>query len=222
MNSNQIKVYAPASIANLGPGFDVFGKAILERESIDLIEESPRLAAIKAEGANPFYKLWLEGKEELESVNADTIASAIKIGNPVSWRKGRKAIESTRGVVEQVSEQEIMYAKGIVDRCGIGCEPASAASVAGVKKLVERGVIGLDEEVVCILTGHFLKDVDISIKYHRGETIDLKAKYANSPIVFEGGTSELKRIGDYTDTLGSDIQLFGNSAYMISFNSCKN
>lgn len=169
---------------NLG-NTSAFGKALTEMESLGLIKEAPRLASIQAEGANPFYTLWKEGKETLEPVKPDTVASAIKIGNPVSWRKALKAIGSTDGTVEQVSDQEIMDAKAVVDGCGIGCEPASAASVAGAKKLAERGVIEPGDEVVCILTGNLLKDPEASVRYHTWAIEGVSPRFANPPTVID-------------------------------------
>jgi threonine synthase len=93
-----------------------------------------------------------------EHVQAHTVATAIKIGNPVSYTRARRVIEQTNGVVEEVSDDEIVAAKSVIDRAGIGCEPASAATLAGMRKLVERGIIKRDERVVGILTGHLLKD----------------------------------------------------------------
>ena len=162
-------------------------------EELDLIQETPRIAAIQAEGANPFYRLWTEGEEVLTPVDKpETIASAIKIGAPVSWRKALKAIHATRGLVEQASDQEIMDAKAVVDRSGVGCEPASAASVAGAKKLVETGVIDSGEEVVCILTGNLLKDPNSTVHYHMGTMEDVRPRFANRPMVIEPDLSSVE------------------------------
>ena len=150
-----------------------------------LIEKIPRLASIQAEGSNPFYKLWKEKGETITPMKPDTIATAIKIGNPISWKKALKSINDTHGVVSQVSDTNIMEAKAIIDRCGIGCEPASAASLAGVRKLVLEGVIDRDEDVICILTGNLLKDPDNTVKYHMGQLKGIISSYANQPIVLE-------------------------------------
>lgn len=169
---------------NLG-NTSAFGKALREMEAINLIQKTPQLAAIQAEGANPFYRLWADGEEVLTPIKPETVASAIKIGNPVSWKKALKVISETGGRVEQVSDQEIMDAKAVVDRSGIGCEPASAASVAGVKKLVEKGVIDLNDDVVCILTGNLLKDPESSVHYHTGVIEEIRPRFANLPKVIE-------------------------------------
>ena len=97
---------------------------------------------------------------------ADTLASAIEINRPVNLNKCLRALEVCDGVVREVSEQEILDAKAQVGAGGLGCEPASAASVAGARKLVNEGVIGRDDRVVCILTGHQLKDPNATVAYH--------------------------------------------------------
>jgi len=178
---------------NLG-NTSAFGKALREAVELELIGETPRLAAIQAEGANPFYKLWKEGGEELRAVEKPkTIASAIRIGRPVNWRRALRTIKWTDGVVEEVSDQEIMDAKAIIDRCGIGCEPASAASVAGARKLVEMGVIDPGEEVVCILTGNLLKDPENTVRYHQGELEGVKPRFANRILRIEPELEELEK-----------------------------
>ncbi len=177
---------------NLG-NTSAFGKALRELWELDLIDEIPRLAAIQAEGANPFYRLWREGGELKPVEKPWTIASAIRIGRPVNWRRALKAIKWTDGVVEQVSDQEIMDAKAMVDRCGIGCEPASAASVAGARKLVEMGVIDPGEEIVCILTGNLLKDPELTVKYHRGEIEGVEPHLANRVMRIEPRIEELEK-----------------------------
>src|SRR5579863_6114067 len=118
----------------------------------------PRVAAIQAAGANPFYRSFKQGFAQQEHVQAHTIATAIKIGNPVSYTRARRVIEESDGVVEEVTDEEILAAKTVIDRSGLGCEPASAATLAGLRKLVERGIIRRDERVVGVLTGNLLKD----------------------------------------------------------------
>jgi len=177
---------------NLG-NTSAFGKALREAVELGLIDEVPRIASIQAEGANPFYRFWEEGGEALEPMTPSTVASAIKIGNPVSWKKALRSVRETKGVVEQVSDQEIMDAKAVVDGCGIGCEPASAASVAGVRKLVAMGVIDPGEEVVCVLTGNILKDPDASVRYHTGSIEGVEQRYANRPVVIEADIASVER-----------------------------
>ncbi|UCD44299.1 MAG: threonine synthase [Candidatus Bathyarchaeota archaeon] len=176
---------------NLG-NTSAFGKALREMVDLDLLDETPRLLALQAEGANPFYRLVEGGGNSLEPLKPSTVASAIKIGNPVSWKKALKAISETDGVVEQVSDQEIMDAKAIVDRCGVGCEPASAASVAGVRKLVDEGVIDSGDDVVCILTGSLLKDPGATVGYHTGNVEGVTPRYANPPILIEADLASVE------------------------------
>ena len=142
---------------NLG-NTSAFGKALAEAHALGLIEQVPRLLAVQASGAAPFAQGYAAQFSERFRVRAETRATAIRIGDPASWDRAVRAIGSTNGVVESVTDDEIFAAKAVIDRCGVGCEPASAASVAGVRALVARGVIRADERVVCILTGHLLKD----------------------------------------------------------------
>ena len=142
---------------NLG-NTSAFGLALAQARELELIPRHPRLAAIQAAGAAPFYEGYREGFVRRHRVRADTVATAIRIGDPASWELGVKAIQESDGLVESVTDEEILAAKSMVDGSGIGCEPASAASVAGVKKLVARGVIGKNDRVVAVLTGHLLKD----------------------------------------------------------------
>lgn len=163
---------------NLGNS-SAFGKALFELHQLGLIDRLPRLAIIQAEGANPLYRYFSSGFKAYEPVRAHTIATAIKIGNPVNLQKAIRTLEWTGGVVEQVSDQKIMDAKALVDASGIGCEPASACSVAGLRALVERGIIKPHETVVGVLTGHVLKDPDATIGYHSNRLEDITPHHAN-------------------------------------------
>ena len=147
---------------NLG-NTSAIGKAFRQAHQLSLIQHMPRFAAIQAEGANPFYRSFKQGFARREPVQAQTVATAIKIGNPVSYTRARRVIEESNGIVEDVTDEEILAAKTIIDRAGLGCEPASAATLAGIRKLVERGVIKRDERVVGILTGNLLKDSQTGI-----------------------------------------------------------
>jgi threonine synthase len=148
---------------NLG-NTSAFGKALIEARDAGWIKTMPRLAAIQAAGANPFYRSFRERFETRHRVEAETIATAIRIGDPVSYDKAVAAVAATNGVVEDVTDAEIMSAKREIDRMGIGCEPASAATLAGVKKLRAAGVMKPGERIACILTGHVLKDTDAILK----------------------------------------------------------
>jgi threonine synthase len=160
---------------NLGNS-TALGKGFSDLFNLGLIDRMPRLSIVQAEGAAPFARLFAERRPSLQELprdglmpvkNPQTLASAIKIGAPVSWRKSIRAVVDTDGWVLSVSEQEIADAKAIIGREGIGCEPASATTVAGIKKLVSDGRIVADESVVAVLTGHFLKDTDYAINYHK-------------------------------------------------------
>lgn len=144
---------------NLG-NTSALGMGLLRAHRLGLISRLPRIAAIQAAGANPFYQSFRGGFTALQPVQAHTLATAINIGDPVSFLRAREVIRATQGVAGEVTDDEIMRAKAVVDRAGIGCEPASAASVAGVRRLVAEGVIPSHERVVAILTGNLLKDPD--------------------------------------------------------------
>ena len=204
---------------NLGNS-SAFGKAFLELKQLGLIDRIPRLAVINAAGANTLYQLyeqrgvrWDGGMSddgmidgffqdmEQDQRKASTIASAIEINRPVNLKKCLRALDVCDGVVRQVTDQEIMDAKAQVGSGGFGCEPASAASVAGAKRLRGEGVIAPSDRVVCILTGHQLKDPDATVAYHSGnkelfaEKLGARgvetADYANSPVVVENNLQKI-------------------------------
>ncbi len=177
---------------NLGNS-SAFGKALMELRDLGLIDKVPRIASIQAHGANPFYRMWKGEENVLESVKPETIASAIKIGNPISWKKATRAIKFSNGIVEEVSDQEIMDAKAVIDGSGIGCEPASAASVAGAKKLLDAGVIDKGERVACIITGNILKDPDATINYHLGKLTGIKPKFQNGPTAIDADLDSVRK-----------------------------
>jgi threonine synthase len=171
---------------NLGNS-SAIAKGLAELFALGLIPRLPRLAVIQAAGAAPLVEAWRTGADLVPVERAETIATAIRIGSPVSWRKSLRGVRQTNGVVEQVTDQEIMDAKAHVDRAGIGAEPASCASLAGIRKLVGAGVIGPRERVCAILTGHLLKDPDVVVQYHRGELKGLSSSFANPPMRAEVG-----------------------------------
>src|SRR4029077_1108437 len=109
------------------------------------------------------------GGKKLEPMTAHPPATAIRIGNPASWKKALRVLQATGGEVEEVAEVEIAAAKAEIGADGIGCEPASAVTLAGLKKLRRSGFVKSGEAVVLILTGHLLKDPDFTIKFHRGD-----------------------------------------------------
>jgi threonine synthase len=154
---------------NLGNS-SALGKAFLEMKELGLISRLPKLSVIQAEGANPFYRSIREhGGKKLLPMQAETLATAIRIGNPASWKKALRVIQATEGTVEQVSEVEIALAKAEIGSDGVGCEPASAVTLAGLKKLVKQGFVKSGESVVLILTGHVLKDPEFTLQFHRGD-----------------------------------------------------
>jgi len=167
-----------------------FGKALRELCEQGFLEKMPRLAVIQAEGAAPFYEYMREeGRGGFRPVvRPETLATAIRIGDPVSWPKAAFEVRCSQGVVEKVSEQEIADAKALIGRCGIGCEPASAATLAGIRKLREAGLIDRGQDVVAVLTGHLLKDPDYVYRYHTGQLATpggspLRGAFENRPVV---------------------------------------
>jgi threonine synthase len=201
---------------NLGNS-SAFGKAFLELKQLGLIDRIPRLAVINASGANTLYRLheehglrWNGGHvddavitsfyEQMDAENrrASTLATAIEINRPVNLKKCLRALEVCDGVVRNVSDEAILDAKAQIGAGGFGCEPASAASVAGARLLREEGLIAPSDRIVCVLTGHQLKDPKATVSYHAGnpdggpEQQSL-GKYANTPVVVE---NDIDRIMD--------------------------
>jgi len=157
---------------NLG-NTSAFGAALLQALSLGLIDRLPRIAAIQAEGAAPFAWSYREGFATRHRVEAETVATAIRIGNPASHDRAVAAIRATNGTVTTVADGEILEAKRLIDGAGVGCEPASAASVAGVRRLIREGTIDPDEEVVAVLTGHLLKDPEILLRNREAAIVEI-------------------------------------------------
>jgi threonine synthase len=145
-----------------------FGKALREAHAAGWIERVPRLLAVQAAGAAPFAQAFERGFDALRPVLAQTVATAIRIGRPASYARAVRALRETRGAAVAVSDAELLEAKARIDALGIGCEPASAAGPAGVRALIARGTIARDAHVVCVLTGHLLKDPDTTLAWHAG------------------------------------------------------
>jgi threonine synthase len=206
---------------NLGNS-SAFGKAFHELHQLGLIDRMPRLAVINAAGASTLYELferrglrWNRGRPEASIVNnyyaeldnasrrASTIASAIEINRPVNLYKCLRALECCNGVVREVTDEQMLDAKAQVGANGLGCEPASAASVAGAKLLQEEGVIEPGERVVCILTGHQLKDPTATVAYHTADQNEFnrvlgcrgvnRAAFANRAVQVENNLDEIVR-----------------------------
>ena len=166
---------------NLGNN-SALAKGFSELLELGLISRLPRIAVIQAEGASPLFTAWQTGADLVPTERAETLATAIRIGDPISWKKSLRGIRASGGTVEQVSDQEILDAKAQVDAAGIGAEPASCASVAGIRKLVAAGTIRPDEHVCAILTGHILKDPDTTVRYHSGDLEGIRSNFANPPV----------------------------------------
>jgi threonine synthase len=181
---------------NLGNS-SAFGKAFMELKELGLIDRVPRLAIINATGANTLYHLFTEKKLRWNDGNVDqavidahyakltaenysphTCASAIEISRPVNLKKCLRALDFCNGVVLEVTDAEIVDAKAQIGLYGLGCEPASAATIAGLKYLLADGTIGKDERVACVLTGHQLKDPTVTVNYHKNE----EGAFSNPPV----------------------------------------
>jgi threonine synthase len=182
---------------NLG-NCSAFGKAFMELKELGLVKKIPRLAVINASGANTLDELysrqdlrWNDGHVDKQKIGrlyaamdeADyhphTVASAIEISRPVNLPKALRALHLMSGLTRQVSDEEILEARAMTARCGFGCEPASAASVAGLRRLLDEQIVSPSEQVVCVLTGHELKDPNITVKYHTG--VDMKVAQDLAP-----------------------------------------
>jgi threonine synthase len=181
---------------NLG-NVSAFGKALRELLEQGFIRKMPRLAVIQAEGSAPFYEFMHgQGREFAAVEHPETLATAIKIGDPVSWPKARREITDSCGIVEKVTEQEIADAKAKIGLCGIGCEPASAATLAGIRKLRAAGEMRADADVVAVLTGNVLKDPDYIYRYHTGELkapdgTPIQPTFGNRPTVVPNDTDKI-------------------------------
>lgn len=194
---------------NLGNS-SAFGKAFMELKQLGLIDRVPRLAVINAQGANTLYQLvenhglnWNGGNPDsnliqsffsnmdAEDHRASTLASAIEINRPVNLKKCLRALDFCDGVVREVDDREILDGKAQVGAGGFGCEPASGASVAGARLLRQQGVIAPSDRVVCILTGHQLKDPNATVNYHSG---DPAPEFQNSPVVVENDFEKIMEV----------------------------
>ena len=139
------------------------------------------MVVVQAAGANPFYQTLMAGAPELIPVNTpSTEATAIRIGHPANWKKARRVLEWTGGLCESVTDDEIFEAKAVLAEDGVGCEPASAATVAGVRKLVRAGKIDRHSDVVVVLTGNQLKDTEYVMR-HRSEAVDSQQRLRVEP-----------------------------------------
>jgi threonine synthase len=167
-----------------------FGKALREAKALGLITKVPRLVSVQAAGAAPFARAYREDFAARYTVQAETIATAIRIGDPASWDRAVRAIRETNGIVMTADDQAIIDAKLTIDGAGVGCEPASAASVAGVRQLVRDGIIGTHDTVVAVLTGHVLKDPGMLVELHQRDD----EVRANRPIEIEPSVSAVDAV----------------------------
>jgi threonine synthase len=144
-------------------------KGFREMRELGMVARLPRISVVQAAGANPLVRSLAEHRgAKLEPVEANTRATAIRIGNPASWRKAARAIQESGGWCLDVTEAEIAIAKAELGAEGLGCEPASAVTLAGLKKLRAQKAVQSGDTVVLVLTGHTLKDADYTIDFHRG------------------------------------------------------
>jgi threonine synthase len=187
---------------NLG-NVSALGKGFVELFRLKLISRLPRMAVIQAQGSAPFYDFVQAGASgEFRAVpKPETLATAIRIGNPVSWPKAQSILLETQGVVEAVIEQEIADSKAVIGRCGIGCEPASAATLAGIRKLVSAGLINSTDRIVAVLTGNLLKDSDYIYRYHTGTLKapsgdSINSTFGNAPLTVANDADEVVRLLD--------------------------
>ena len=194
---------------NLGNS-SALGKAFLEMRELGLISRLPKLSVIQAEGANSLVRTVRETSgKRLIPVHAETMATAIRIGHPASWKKAVRVLAATGGTVEQVSEIEIAQAKAEIGADGVGCEPASAVTLAGLKKLVKQGFVKPSETVVLVLTGHLLKDPEFTLKFHRGDLFrgtqlesqaGILAAHERAPIVLEASADAVVQTLEQAET----------------------
>ncbi len=177
---------------NLG-NTSAVGAALRAATAAGLIARTPRVAAVQAAGAAPFARAFREQFARRHAVAAETVATAIKIGDPASWERAERVVRETDGVVTDVDDGTLLEAKAAIDAAGLGCEPASAASVAGVRRLVQEGVIRPGDTVVAVLTGHVLKDPGLLLDYHRAGST---APGANPPVEIDATPEALARAVD--------------------------
>ncbi len=163
-----------------------FGKALEEALALGLIDQMPQIVTVQAAGAAPFARAYAAGfaPGSYQPVEAHTVATAIQIGAPVSYPRARRVIQNTEGIVTAVSDAAILAAKAQIDRVGIGCEPASAATLAGLRALVAAGTIPAGASVLAILTGHLLKDAEVVVAYHQPDPHGERPG-ANPPITID-------------------------------------
>lgn len=215
---------------NLG-NCSAFGKAFLELKELGFIKRIPRLAVVNAQGANTLHQLYTSGLRwnggdinegiinsfyaelDRKGTHPHTIASAIEIGRPVNLKKALRALDVMHGVTCEVSDQEILEAKALIGRFGLGCEPASAATIAGLQRMLQSQVISRSDRVACVLTGHGLKDPDATVYYHTG----INTKLARPPAAEETWGMRANKPIRVADDLSAIVDAIGAAGDMDSF-----
>ena len=178
---------------NLG-NVSALGKGFLLMKELGMINRLPRIVCVQAAKANPLYQSYLKGFEEFKPIRAQkTLASAIQIGNPVSFNKAVKILKMFNGVVEQATEDELANAAALADRTGLFNCPHTGVALAVLFKLVERKEIKKDERIVIISTAHGLKFIDFKVKYHENKLDEVDSQYANTPIELPPEYDKVKR-----------------------------
>lgn len=180
-------------VGNLG-NISALYKGLKLLQDLGIIDRLPRLAAAQAQKANPFYLSYLNGFEKKVSLSAqDTQASAIRIGDPVSYEKAVQAVQQTNGVVVQASEHELANAAALADRTGLYACPHTAVALAGLFQLTEKGVINKNDRAVVISTAHGLKFTRFKVKYHESDLPEVESRYANPPITLPADAARVRQ-----------------------------
>lgn len=181
---------------NLG-NVSALGKGFLLMHDLGLINHLPRIACAQAEQANPFYLSFKGGFKQFEPVTAGkTLASAIQIGNPVSYERAVKVVEAFEGLVEQASEAEIANAAARADRTGLYACPQTGTALGVLFKLIERGIITSDQKVVVISTAHGLKFSRFKVDYHNRQLPGIVEQFPNPPMEIPADINLVREIID--------------------------
>ena len=181
---------------NLGNVSAIANGFVLMKQ-MGLVERIPRLVCAQTERANPFYKAYVHGFERLDAMTAgNTLATAIQIGNPVSFPKAIVAMKQTNGIVEQVTEAELANAANQADRFGFFNDPQTGVALAATAKLVRSGSISQSSKIVVISTAHGLKFIDFKLRFHRRELTGTSADLANLPIEVPSNPDAIRAVID--------------------------
>ena len=196
---------------NLG-NVSALGKGLLMMRELGLIDRLPRIVCAQAERANPLYLSYLTGFQEYRPVKAQkTLASAIQIGDPVSYERAVKVLRAFEGIVEQASEDELANAAARADRTGMYCCPHTGVALAALLKLIERGVIKSSERVIVISTAHGLKFTDFKVGYHDRTLEAVIPRHVNPPLELPADYGAVSAAIDRV--FGNPVGLVGNPTY---------